>query len=145
MISSFRDLKLYQAAFELQQDVFEITNPGTFHFGITPEKLMEPHESRPWNPIIANVFYRAGIIERWGSGTLNIIDRCAENGNPPPTWMEQAGSIFVTFTPAITENEPEVTEHIGTQLGLRRDQVTGEVTPEVTPEVRRMLAVIPGR
>lgn len=54
----------------------EITNPGELHFGITPEKLAEPHESRPWNPIIANVFYRTGIIERWGTGTLNIID-CA--------------------------------------------------------------------
>ena len=63
----------------------EITNPGTFHFGITPEKLTRPHESKPWNPIIANVFYRAGIIERWGTGTLNILDWCKENGNPPPT------------------------------------------------------------
>ncbi|MCA9428634.1 MAG: putative DNA binding domain-containing protein, partial [Candidatus Omnitrophica bacterium] len=45
----------------------EITNPGALQFGITPEKLTQPHESRPWNPIIANVFYRAGVIERWGS------------------------------------------------------------------------------
>ncbi|HXK62100.1 MAG TPA: ATP-binding protein, partial [Acidobacteriota bacterium] len=65
-------------------DYLEITNPGTFHFGITPEKLTRPHESKPWNPIIANVFYRAGIVERWGSGTLNILDWCRENGNPPP-------------------------------------------------------------
>ena len=43
--------------------------------------------SKPWNPIIANVFYRAGIIERWGTGTLNIVDWCAENGNPMPTWQ----------------------------------------------------------
>ena len=28
----------------------------------------------PWNPIIANVFYRAGIIEQWGKGTQKIID-----------------------------------------------------------------------
>ena len=41
-------------------------------------------ENKPWNPIIANVFYRAGIIERWGMGTLNIIDWCTENGNPTP-------------------------------------------------------------
>ena len=95
---------------------------GTFHFGITPEKLMEPHESKPWNPIIANVFYRAGIIERWGSGTLNIIDWCSENGNPPPTWMEQAGSIFVSFIPAIIETGPEVTDQAGTKPGPSRDR-----------------------
>jgi len=107
-------------AVAMYDDHLEITNPGVFHFGITPEKLMKPHESRPWNPIIANVFYRAGIIERWGSGTLNIIDWCAENGNPMPAWM---GSIFVSFAPAITETAPEVTEHVGTKLGLSRDQV----------------------
>ena len=45
----------------------------------------------------ANVFYRAGIIERWGSSTLNIINWCAENGSTPPTWSEQAGSVFITL------------------------------------------------
>lgn len=80
-------------ALAMYDDHLEITNPGDLHFGITPEKLTKPHESKPWNPIIANVFYRAGIIERWGSGTLNIIDWCQENNNPPPTWQEQAGSV----------------------------------------------------
>jgi len=74
---------------------------------------------KPWNPIIANVFYRAGIIERWGSGTLNIIEWCAENGNPPPTWTEEAGSVFVTFAPATSE----VTPQAGTKLALSRHQV----------------------
>jgi len=105
-------------AVAMYDDHLEITNPGTFHFGITPEKLTRPHESKPWNPIIANVFYRAGIIERWGTGTLNIIDWCKENGNPPPTWQEQAGSVYVTFQPSFP---PE--HQVGTKLGLSWDQV----------------------
>ena len=104
-------------AVAMYDDHLEITNPGALHFGITPEKLTQPHESKPWNPIIANVFYRAGIIERWGSGTLNIIDWCDENGNPPPTWSEQAGSVFVTFTPAFGETTPQVTEQVTEQVG----------------------------
>ncbi len=87
-------------AVAMYDDHLEITNPGALQFGITPEQLTKPHESKPWNPIIANVFYRAGIIERWGMGTLNIIDWCMENGNPPPSWQEQAGSVYVTFLPA---------------------------------------------
>lgn len=75
----------------------EIINPGILHFDITPEKLAKPHESKPWNPIIANVFYRAGIIEKWGMGTLNIIDWCKENGNPKPTWEVRTGSVVTTF------------------------------------------------
>ena len=110
-------------AVAMYDDHLEITNPGALQFGITPEKLTKPHESKPWNPIIANVFYRAGIIERWGTGTLNIIDWCAENGNPAPTWQEQAGSVYVTFLPAALPDTPQV----GTKLGLSRDYVTEEV------------------
>lgn len=32
--------------------------------------LFQPHESKPWNPWIAKVFHRRGIIETWGRGTL---------------------------------------------------------------------------
>jgi ATP-dependent DNA helicase RecG len=80
-------------------DRMEIINPGDLHFGITPKALMRPHESRPWNPIIASVFYRAGIIEKWGTGTLNIIEWCKENGNPVPQWQVRAGSVVLTLTP----------------------------------------------
>jgi ATP-dependent DNA helicase RecG len=113
-------------AVAMYDDHLEITNPGALHFGITPEKLKVPHESKPWNPIIANVFYRAGIIERWGSGTLNIIDWCTENGNPAPEWQELAGSVFVTFLPAALLASPgkdEDRDQVGTKLAPSRHQV----------------------
>jgi ATP-dependent DNA helicase RecG len=83
----------------MYDDRLEIINPGELHFGITPAKLSRPHESKPWNPIIANVFYRAGIIEKWGSGTLNIIDWCKGNSNPKPSWIEQSRSVVLKFLP----------------------------------------------
>lgn len=113
-------------AVAMYNDHLEITNPGALHFGITPAKLTKPHESRPWNPIIANVFYRAGIIERWGSGTLNIIDWCMENGNPVPTWSEHAGSVYVAFKPAVLPDvggHAQVGDETGTKLALSRHQV----------------------
>jgi len=75
---------------------------GFLLFGVTNsgELVGQEISSKTLDPIIANVFYRAGIIERWGMGTLNIIDWCTENGNPPPSWQEQAGSVYVTFLPA---------------------------------------------
>jgi len=54
----------------IYNDRLEIVSPGGLHFGLKPEALLKPHESKPWNPIIAGVFYRAGIIEKWGTGTL---------------------------------------------------------------------------
>ncbi|MGA8832246.1 MAG: hypothetical protein WB554_11620 [Desulfomonilaceae bacterium] len=44
------------------------------------------------------------------SGTLNIIDWLKANNNPTPSWEEQAGSIYVTFRPAVlpeVHGEPE--------------------------------------
>ncbi|MDA3884297.1 MAG: AAA family ATPase, partial [Candidatus Delongbacteria bacterium] len=40
------------------------------------DKFDKPHQSKPFNPVIASVFYKAGLIENWGKGTLNIIKEC---------------------------------------------------------------------
>ena len=52
----------------IYDDRLEVTSSGTLHFGLTPGSLFEPHESMPWNPLVAQVFYRRGIIEQWGRG-----------------------------------------------------------------------------
>lgn len=86
-------------AIAMYDDHLEVINPGILNFGITPEKLVQPHESKPWNPIIANVLYRAGIIEEWGMGTMNILDWCKANGNPEPKWEIRTQSVVMTFLP----------------------------------------------
>lgn len=88
-------------AIAMHNDYLEIINPGTLHFDLTPEKLKKPHESIPWNPIIANVFYRVGVIEQWGRGTLSVIDWCKKNGNPEPTWTVRDQSVITTFLPSV--------------------------------------------
>ena len=122
----------------MYDDHLEIINPGALHFGITPEKLTQPHESKPWNPIIANVFYRAGIIERWGSGTINIIDWCTENGNPSPAWSEQAGSVFLTFMPAVPET-PQVPDKCPTSVRQVTQQEAVVLQAAVKPASRAEL------
>ena len=111
----------------MYDDHLEIINTGTLHFDITPEKLAQPHQSRPWNPIIASVFYRAGIIEQWGTGTLKVIDWCRDNANPAPIWEEQSGSVVVTFRPAP-----------GFERGSSRKSPP-KSPREVTPEVAKLL------
>lgn len=64
-------------------------------------------------PSLASVFYRAGIIEKWGTGTLNIIDWCRENGNPEPNWEVRTQSVITTFLPSaffVTGKLPEESE-----------------------------------
>ena len=84
----------------IYQDRLEITSSGTLHFGLTAEKLFEPHESLPWNPLIARVFHRRGIIESWGRGTLKMADLTEKAGLPRPEIEELAGTVVVRFRPS---------------------------------------------
>ena len=78
-------------------DRLEITSSGPLHFGLTPEKLFVQHESRPWNPLIARTFYRRGIIERWGIGTLRMAELTSNSGLPVPEVEDDAGTVTVRF------------------------------------------------
>lgn len=81
-------------------DRLEITNSGTLHFGLTVEDLFRPHESLPWNPLVAAVFYRRGIIETWGRGTLKMAELSERAGLPRPEIEERAGAVLVRFRPS---------------------------------------------
>ena len=59
--------------------------------------LFEPHESKSWNPWIAKVFYRRGLIETWGRGTLKIASLMQAVGLPVPTLQERTESVLMTF------------------------------------------------
>ena len=78
-------------------DRLEVTSSGSLHFGLTPEKLFVPHESRPWNPLIARTFYRRGIIEEWGSGTLKMAELTSSAGLPVPEIEDEGGAVTVRF------------------------------------------------
>jgi ATP-dependent DNA helicase RecG len=62
------------------------------------------------------------LFERWGSGTLNIIDWCVENSNPTPVWSEQSCSVYVTFRPAVL---PEV-QPVAAQVPVKHPSSFGE-------------------
>ena len=56
-----------------------------------------PHEPQPWNPLIANAFYRRGIIEQWGRGTIKMAELTAAAGLPRPEIEGNANSVTVRF------------------------------------------------
>lgn len=87
-------------AVAVYDDRLEVTSSGTLHFGLTVEALYQPHESLPWNPLIARVLYRRGIIEQWGRGTIKIAELTAQAGLPRPDIEESAGSVLVRFHPS---------------------------------------------
>ena len=78
-------------------DRLEVTSPGSLHFGMTPENLFEPHASKPWNPLIAHTFYRRGIIEEWGVGTLKMAELVNKAGLPPLEIEDASSWVAVCF------------------------------------------------
>ena len=78
-------------------DRLEVTSTGPLHFGLTPNDLFEPHESRPWNPLIARTFYRRGIIEEWGRGTIRMADLATSAGLPRPEIEARGDCVTVRF------------------------------------------------
>lgn len=59
-------------------------NDGQLPENWTVEKLAQKHPSKPFNPDIANTFFRAGYIESWGRGTIRIINACKTHKIAPP-------------------------------------------------------------
>ena len=97
-----RDYSIVGGAVSLAiyDDRLEISSSGMLPFGLTPADLLRRHESRPWNPLIAQAFYRRGMIEAWGRGTLKIAELMAGAGLLPPEFETRAGEVVVCFRPS---------------------------------------------
>jgi ATP-dependent DNA helicase RecG len=83
----------------IYDDRLEITSTGALPFDLTPADLVRPHPSRPWNPLIAQVFYRRGIIESWGRGTIKMAELTEQAGLAAPEFECTAGEVWVRFRP----------------------------------------------
>ena len=80
---------------------------------------MQPHDSIPYNPDIANVFYRAGYIETWGQGIQKICDECIALGADLPKY-EIVGTGLRVYFPALKSaliDQPKVSKDQPDTLG----------------------------
>jgi len=84
----------------IEEEQIIISNRCILPEGWTAETLMQPHDSIPYNPDIANVFYRAGYIETWGQGIQKICDECIALGAELPKY-EIIGTGLRVYFPAL--------------------------------------------
>lgn len=75
----------------------EIWSYGSLPGDLTLDDLKRKHKSYLRNKTIANVFYHRGLIERWGSGTLKIIETCKKEGIPEPDYESYSGGVAIIF------------------------------------------------
>lgn len=78
----------------LYDDNFSVWNDGGLPEGISEEDLKKIHRSKPRNPLIADVCFKAGYIDSWGRGTIKIIESCKEAGLPEPVLIEEQGGFL---------------------------------------------------
>ncbi len=98
-------------------DKLIVWNEGSLPEDLTIEDLKRKHSSRPHNPILASAFFKGGLIEAWGRGTIKIINECKNAGLPEPIIENISGGISVT----ILKNQFNEKSLIA--LGLRARQI----------------------
>ncbi|MCD7892470.1 MAG: putative DNA binding domain-containing protein [Erysipelotrichaceae bacterium] len=81
----------------IEDTAMYISNDSVLPKGWTKETLMNEHRSIPYNPHIANVFYRAGYIESWGRGIQKICEACKEAGADNPEYIVSKYDMRVKF------------------------------------------------
>jgi len=109
-IANFTLIKIYD-------DHIWFHNPGGLPEGITIEQLKKPHNSVFRNPQIAKIFYLAGFIEQYGSGTVRMVQWMKEAGLPEPEYKEEMGGFSVYFYKDI------YTEENLRKMGLNERQI----------------------
>ena len=72
-------------ALPVAPDRIEISNPGGFPEGVRLDNLLVT-APRPRNPLLADAFKRAGIVERTARGIDTIFYEQLRNGRPAPSY-----------------------------------------------------------
>jgi len=133
--------KDYSGAAPIQISVYKdkvmIWNEGQLPENWTVEKLLSKHPSIPYNPDIANAFFRSGYIEAWGRGFSKMINQCLAAGLPEPLFNYETSGFWVVFRKDIY-NHTQLKE-----LGLNERQIKavlfvkdkGEITNSIYQEI----------
>jgi ATP-dependent DNA helicase RecG len=79
-------------------------NEGQLPDDITVERLKTTHPSRPYNPDVANTFFRAGLIEAWGRGTIRIIDECKKAKVKVPVFKYDQSGFVIEFELTVNQS-----------------------------------------
>ena len=81
----------------IYKDKVVIWNDAVLPDGWTVEKFLQNHGSRPYNPDIANAFFRAGEIESWGRGIEKICKALSQQNLNPPEYTQLGEAVCTTF------------------------------------------------
>lgn len=149
----------------IYDDHIRLWNEGVLPEDYTIETLMSKHTSKPRNPKMAQVFYRAGFIEAWGRGYEKIMKAFDKaNLKRPEFIVEQGGvaaiiyrDIFMSIRggakPNQTEPKPNrnrteteqkniIVELIRENPAITRVEIAGKIELHESSVQRRLEALV---
>lgn len=117
----------------IYDDRVEIENPGAFPPCWDMEKMRAEHESKPRNPVMANVLYKRKVLENWGRGIGLMMTECRRAHLPEPEYITDADRVKLVFR-YMTEVRPS-TDQVPTKYRLSTDHVVALVKVLVDKEL----------
>ncbi len=102
----------YSVSLAIYYDRIEINNPGRFPPPLNAENIKQPHESYPYNCLIANVLYLTTYLERWGSGVSRMVEICRESRVPEPVYKTVDGIVSLVFPKFEVGDNISVTQNV---------------------------------
>ena len=120
--------KDYSSGIPIQISVYDdqliIWNEGELPEDWTVAKLKVKHPSRPYNPDIAHAFFRAGLIESWGRGTIKILNEAKAAKIPAPVFRYDDSGFYVVFNFEKISIEQKVLELIKQNSKITRAEIS---------------------
>ncbi|WP_369817515.1 ATP-binding protein [Olsenella sp. DNF00959] len=119
------------ARIAMYPDRVEVSSPGGLPTGISEEEYLAGMVSIRRNPVLANVFYRLGLIEAFGTGVQRIRDAYASS-KTTPRFLVTENTITVILPVTVAD------------LGLTDDQrlVYGLLSPTVPRSSGELLGMV---
>ena len=142
----------------IYDDHIRLWNEGALPEDYTVETLMSKHTSKPRNPKMAQVFYRAGFIEAWGRGYEKIMREFDKLHLSYPSFTVEQGGVTAIIPREIfvsirgdqkpTRNRPEtdqknrIVELLKTHPTISRSELAIELNIHESSVKRRLEALM---
>ena len=124
----------------IDPESLNLWNEGGLPPDIGVADLKKWHLSRPRNELLADVFFKAGMIEAWGRGTVKIVDECKKAGLPEPEFKEEFGGLSVFFRKR--KSEKKVGDRVGEKLSLNQQKIIEHIKKKPSISARELSSLI---
>ncbi len=114
----------------------EVWNPGQLPYGLTVNKLLQPHKSLPANPLIADPLFWTGYVDKVGTGTEDIVNLCKDKGLKSPEYHQEEDFRVVIWRRGGQAGQA------GNETGQVTGNVVGNAAGNVASNVKRIVLAV---